>query len=486
MRNRLTVWARCLVLCACSLSAATSMGAEQSAAQRAVEAAKKYAGTTLTVHWQAGLQALDPKNYTGPLWEQLTGIKIKVIETPLAEVFTKTLQEFRAGTGSFDVLDVVPSWMPDLARAGALEPLDSFIERFGYREEIESIAPAFRDNQTKVGGRVFGIPDDGDVFILYFRKDLFSDQHLKAEFQKRFGYALAPPATWQQFSDTASFFTEQLKKDGMYGATLADDPSLAQYMFQMRFRGEGGKFFNPKTMKATVNTPAGVKVFHDMRNENRFMPPGVEKFTFADNLAVFLNGNAAMTVGWPPIGRWAAGYGTEEKALGFVPKSKIAGKVGYALPPGKNPQLAIGHCLSVSANSKYKEAAYLFIQWMNSEEVSLKRVTLPTTLRDPFRMSHFASPEYRKKWPDAHEYLDTLKRAAQIGLTDLSVLQTDKYEEALRAAISRLWAGEESQRILDDLAAQWDAITERLGAGRQRAAYVSWAARRGAYPENSR
>ncbi|MFN0315429.1 MAG: extracellular solute-binding protein [Burkholderiales bacterium] len=331
------------------------MAAEPSAAQRAVEAAKKYAGTTLTVHWRAGLQALDPKNYTGPLWEQLTGIKIRVIETSLAEVFTKTLQEYRAGTGSFDVLDVVPSWMPDLARAGALEPLDSFIQRFGYREEIDSIAPAFRDNQTKVGGRIFGIPDDGDVFILYFRKDLFSDQHLKAEFQKRLGYALAPPATWQQFSDTASFFTKQLKKDGIYGATLADDPSLAQYMFQMRFRGEGGKFFDPKTMKATVNSPAGVKTFNDMRNENHFMPPGVEKFTFADSLAVFLNGNAAMTVGWPPIGRWAAGYGTEEKALGFVPKSKIAGKVGYALPPGKNPQLAIGHCLSVSANSKHKK-----------------------------------------------------------------------------------------------------------------------------------
>jgi multiple sugar transport system substrate-binding protein len=93
--------ARCLamVVCACFLSGKT-FAVEQSAAQRAVEAAKKYASITLTVHWQAGLQALDPKNYTGPLWEQLTGMKINVVETPLAEVFVKTLREYRSGTGS--------------------------------------------------------------------------------------------------------------------------------------------------------------------------------------------------------------------------------------------------------------------------------------------------------------------------------------------------------------------------------------------------
>ena len=272
--ERFAVTALRLTVVVCAIFISFEIKSEElSAGQRAVEAAKKYAGATLTIHWQAGLQALDPKLYSAPLWEQLTGIKIKVVETPLAEVYTKTLQEYRAGTGAFDVLDVVPSWMPDLARAGALEPLDPYIDRFGYRKEIEAIAPAFRDNQMKSDGRTYAIPDDGDVFILYYRKDLFGDKRLKAEFQKRFGYPLAPPATWQQFAEMASFFTEQLGKDGTYGATLVDDPSLAQYLFQMRFRSEGGKFFDPKSMRATVNNPAAVKVFNDMRGENRFMPP---------------------------------------------------------------------------------------------------------------------------------------------------------------------------------------------------------------------
>ena len=76
---------------------------------------------TITIVWEAGLQALDPLNFSGPKWEELTGIKVKVVELPIAEMFTKIMQEYRAGTGAYDALNVVPAWMPDLANAGALE-----------------------------------------------------------------------------------------------------------------------------------------------------------------------------------------------------------------------------------------------------------------------------------------------------------------------------------------------------------------------------
>src|SRR5262245_20019554 len=143
----------------------------QTAAERAVEAAKKYSGTEISIVWEAGLQSLDPLNFSGPKWEKLTGIKVKVIEVPTAEMFTKILQEHRAGTAAYDALNVVPSWMPDLVRAGALEQLDSFVDKYGFRDELQKIAPTYRDNQMKVDGKIYGFPDDGDLFILYYRKD---------------------------------------------------------------------------------------------------------------------------------------------------------------------------------------------------------------------------------------------------------------------------------------------------------------------------
>jgi multiple sugar transport system substrate-binding protein len=65
------------------------------------------------------------------MWEKLTGIKVKVIEVPTEEMFTKIMQEYRAGTGAYDALNVIPAWMPDLVLAGALEQLDPFVDKYG-------------------------------------------------------------------------------------------------------------------------------------------------------------------------------------------------------------------------------------------------------------------------------------------------------------------------------------------------------------------
>ena len=373
--------------------------------------------------------------------------------------------------------------MPDLAQAGALEPLDAYVDKYGFRDELQKIAPTYRDNQMMVDGKIFGFPDDGDVVLMYFRKDIFEDAAIKDAFKTKTGMDLAVPKTWADFDKTGAALSEILKDKGMYGAAFFRQPPFTMYMFQERFRNEGGKFFDADTMKASINSEIGIKAFTDMREENKFMPPGVEQWGFVENLAAFLQGQTAITISWPPYGRWAAGYGADQDVLSWVPKSTIAGKVGYALPPGGHPQLAAGFALSVASTSKKKEAAYLFIQWLNSEDISLQRVQLPYALRDPFRDSHFTSAEYLAKWPDAKDYLAALQAGANSGLLDLSLLQTDKYEEVLRQAISKLWAGEDPKAILDTAAGEWDAITEKIGVDKQKAVYGSWAAKSGAYPK---
>jgi multiple sugar transport system substrate-binding protein len=454
-----------------------------SAAETAVQAAQAFKGSTVTIVWEAGLQALDPLNFSGPKWKELTGIDVKVVEVATAEMFTKIMQDYRSGAGAYDALNVIPAWMPDLAQAGALEVLDPYVDKYGFRDELQKIAPTYRDNQMMVDGKIYGFPDDGDVFLFYYRKDIFADAAVQKKFKEKTGKDLAVPATWADFDMTGAALTDILKDKGMFGAAFFRQPPYTMFMFQERFRNEGGKFFDASTMKATINSDVGVKVVTEMREENKWMPPGVEQWGFVENLAAFLQGQTAMTISWPPYGRWAAGYGTDQEVLSWVPKSTIAGKVGYALPPGGHPQLAAGFALCVASTSKNKEAAYLFIQWLNSEDTSLQRVQLPYALRDPFRDSHFTSPEYLAKWPDAKDYLAALQAGANSGLLDLSLLQTDKYEEALRQMISKLWAGEDPKAILDAAAGEWDAITEKIGVDKQKAVYAGWAAKSGAYPK---
>ncbi len=458
--------------------------ANAQAAQKAVEAAKQFSGSEITIVWEAGLQALDPLNFSGPMWEEATGIKVNVVEVPTSEMFTKILQEHRAGTAAYDALNVVPAWMPDLVRAGALEPLDSYVDKYGYREELQTIAPVYRDNQMMVDGKIYGLPDDGDVLVMYYRTDVLGDPEIQAAFKEKLGYDLpVPPTTWKEFDEVGKFITEHTG-GAPYGSAFMREPTYGSLFFQERFRNEGGKFFDPETMKATINSETGVKVFSEWVEENEWMPAGVQTWGFVENLAAFLRGDTAMTVSWPPYGRWAAGYGTDEDALSWVPKSQIAGKVGYAMPPGGHPQLALGFALSVSSDSRNKEAAYLFLQWLNSAEISLQRVQLPYALRDPFRDSHFASEEYKSRWPEAPQYLAALQDGAVNGLLDLSIIQTDRYEEVLRQSVSRLWSGEDPKAILDDAAAQWDSLTDRIGTDKQREAYEAWASNPAAYPDS--
>ena len=439
-------------------------------AATAVEAAKQFAGQTITIVWEAGLQSLDPLNFSGPKWKELTGIDIKVVEVPVAEMFTKIMQDYRSGAGAYDALNVIPSWMPDLANAGALE-------------ELMKIAPTYRDNQMMVNGKIYGLPDDGDVFVMYYRTDVLNDPAIQKAYKDKHGADMpVPPTNWKDFDQVAAVITEA-SGGNIYGAAFFREPGYGNFMFQERFRNEGGKFFDAETMKATINTDAGVKVFTDWLAENKVAPAGVEQWGFVENLAAFLQGQTAMTISWPPYGRWAAGYGTDQEVMSWVPKSTIAGKVGYAMTPGGHPQLAAGFCLSVSSASKNKEAAYLFAQWLNSEATSLERVKLPFALRDPFRDSHFVDPGYAALWPEAKDYLKALQDGANNGLLDLSLLQTDKYEEVLRQSVSKLWAGDDPKAILDAAAAEWDAITEKIGVDKQKAVYADWASKSGAYPK---
>ena len=128
------------------------------------------------------------------------------------------------------------------------------------------------------------------------------------------------------------------------------------------------------------------------------------------------------------------------------------------------------------------EAAYLFAQWLNSKEISLQRVQLPYALRDPFRTSHFEDEGYQNSWGNAKEYLDTLQAGAESGLLDLSIRSTAAYEESLTRAITSAFGGEDPQAALDQAAAEWDRLTDRIGVDVQKSAYLDWAAKPNAYP----
>src|SRR5579884_2546503 len=176
-----------------------------------------------------------------------------------------------------------------------------------------------------IGGKTYGLFDDGDMILLYYRKDLFGNPDYQSEFKSRFGYDLAPPTTYQQYDDIQGFLTEKGNGQFWGGASQRAEGQVF-FWFMAEFRVNHGKFFNPDTMDAQINSDAGIKTLTRMLNSNKTMPPGVEKWGFLEVLTAWMAGQLAMIGGtWPPIGRWSEGYGAGTVQLKFVPPPRWPG-----------------------------------------------------------------------------------------------------------------------------------------------------------------
>ena len=342
-------------------SKASTEGPADGSAYRAVAEAKKYAGVTLNMTYEAGLQALDPRNFSGPIWEQLTGIKSNVVELSHPDQYSKPVAEHIAGSGAYDILDIEPAWTPSLADGGVIAPLDDYIAKYMNTADLEDYHPLYKALPT-YKGKIWGFFDDGDMFALYYRKDIFEDPKMKEAYQAKFGKALEPA---EDLGGLRPGRPVHHRPDGAERLRRRPLPQGGQpgnqFDFLQQFRANGGEFFDDN-MKAQLASPAGIKTLENMIAANKASIPGNNELDAVSLWAAFLTGKVAMIYSWPPTGRMSADYSQSAKAINFIPQSSIAGKVGYAVVPG-NPEHATGYNKALSADSANPDAAYLFMQW---------------------------------------------------------------------------------------------------------------------------
>lgn len=439
-------------------------------------AAAPFAGVTLTVYGDAGHNLLPLEWYAKDIREK-SGIDLRVVGVPFAEVYSKLKTEFVAATGAYDVVIFFPQSLGEFAALGYLRPLDDFARK--YDPQLSDVATAFRELYLRYGGKLYALPYDGDVLNYYYRLDYFNNPEEQKAFKARYGYDLKPPETWEQAIDIAEFFTRK-KGERVAGKVL--DHDLYGYAFfgtrgflyawwLNHFAPRGGLYFDAD-MNPMINSPAAVNALEELRRIMKFAPPDVLSYGYDELKDAYLQGRVATVVQWSDI--W--------KKCQDPNQSKVVGKCGISHVPGVmeagkvvfRAPMPVGRVLAVPTTTRHPEAAY-WLAWYLSTQVSLESVSDPRTGLDPYRLSHFNNPQAFAKFAPAQEaqhYLNAVRENLSYGFPDLNIPGTAEYLDKLELAISRALTGAVAPRsALDDAAREWNNITNRLGRSRQKEIY---------------
>ena len=446
-----------------------------------------FTGVTLTAVSQTGPFIASALRMAGDKWEAKTCGKLNIVEIPFGELYPKYITGMSAGGVDFDVMTYAPAWLADFAPS-----LSEMPAQYTSGPAWDDIAPVYRDRLMVWQGKVISQSMDGDVHTLQYRTDLFEDPKEQEAFKAKYGYDLAPPATWAQYYDIAEFFTRP--DQGLYGTAEAMVRGGQQFWFFFTHAAAytndpnqpGGMFFDPETMDARINNPGWVKALDDYIRSVKFSPPGATGFSSGDVRTAFAGGKVAMNFDWGDTGTIA----TDPK------QSQIAGKVGSAVTPGstevysalegawktydqplQSPFMAFGGWQAgVPEASANKEAAWDYVNFLTNPENSIQAAITGGTGVNPYRTSHFDVTKWTGLMTEAEatSYLAAQKasiEAPNVAL-DMRLPGYFSYTEVLEIELSKALAGQvTSQEALDTVAAEWNKLTDQFGRDAQKAAY---------------
>lgn len=428
-----------------------------------------YKGIELTVLCDSGhnfipwVSKTDPELNNVPRIEHLLGVKLNcVAKSP--DLFPTIMADLVSGAGHYNIIVYFPPHNGDLMGGDWLVPLNDYIKK--YPVFWSDIYPIYRYLYCMWGDKIYALPYDGDVLMLYYRKDLFSDPKIRSKFKEKYGYDLAPPKTYKEYNDIARFFTGwDWDHDGKpnYG-TIEDVKDLGYGPWLTRFASTGGVFFD-ENMNPQINTPGGVQALKDYKVAVECAPPGAMQFGATQVFKSFLDGLTAMTLTWPDIGPWV-GTG----------KYKVKpNQVGFALVPGyvvkgkliRRAWTGVGRVMAISKLTppEKREAAFRVIAYMASPAVSLRYTTNGKTGENTFRRSHDMTPAlWHDRYPELKDYMKAKMLNTEHGYPDIYLTGEADYINTLTTHIQDYLRGKgTAKEALDATVEDWNRITERIG-----------------------
>ena len=372
------------------------------------EAAAPWEGETLRVIGEA-LPPLEALEELKSEFEGITGVEVLIEGLGHEEALEKVTLDFAGQTGVYDMVLQPHRALGKFVEAGWVRPIGEFYEDpalrnpdFSFEEDLLSEL-WFRETCT-YRGEIYGLPFHFISMYLWYRYDWFEHPDEKAAFEEEYGYELpSPPVTWQEYLDTAEFFTRKAG-DTLAGEVLDQDvyghawgaarhvTSWYDYINVLYSFG-GREIYLPDNRGDSygpigINSDEAVEAMEYIIKTLPYAPPGTLTYTWDEKQAASQTGLVAMAIQWDD-----ATFAVEDPA-----QSEVYGKIAYSgVPIGEEKIIQIeGWDYLIPTSSKKPELAWLFVQWAMGKEVQIAQMKKggESALRPTYEDEEVASIPY--------------------------------------------------------------------------------------------
>lgn len=389
-------------------------------------------------------------------FEEKYGIDVIVDEVPFDQYRQKSLVEMQQGTGSYDFYAVDVMWLAEYAAAGFLEPLMPYVRNPDLTEDgynIDDFLPRALSGAGVFNDTLFAIPIGAAPVGTTFRADVAEAAGIQMP-----GY-LDPAFTTDFMREAAQKANNP--ESGMIG--FAQMPgrwfwgiTFLPYLYAFQQPENVGDEIVDENWRITIDnerTIAAIDYFVSFRD---MMPADSANWGIGEATAIYQQGNA--------FGLW--NYSDFIKGFFEDPEAvpAIAGKNVHlhtpAGPHGVTDPWFGAWSFGISRDSRQKEAAWTFIQWITSPEIQERATEFGA---GPTRHSTFKSEtlaQFQPWWPQSYDFmLNITNPDERIRVPEWAEISDIMGEEG-----SRVWIGEiDSATAAANMQRRMTSVMQRAG-----------------------
>lgn len=282
-------------------------------------------------------------------FEEQTGATVEIEEVQWADAHDRFVTGIAGGTTP-DVAETGTTWTAEFADAGALEPIDEYVDaEDGLRDDlVEGLEVAGTYDEE-----LYGMPWYAGVRSLVYRADIFEELGLEA------------PTSWDEIITAGEAI--KAAHPEMMAFPVPGDAEFQVYPWVWGAGGEiatqdGGEWTSELD---SPESQEGIQFYTDLATVHGFSSAGATTWKETDLSDAFTQGNVAMMLS----GSWTPASLVEANP-------DLEGKIGAAVIPGKDggiaPSVLGGSHLSIFNTTKNADLAWEFVKLMTTGEFAEK------------------------------------------------------------------------------------------------------------------